>query len=156
MSTDQQSSINPAFAGHVSDKLRELSGDLHGVFDNLREIARGDDPKANGYDRIRAIKVLYDRGCGKVTRNQARTNANGSANGAAPKPEPRPAAAKRPVAQLEQKLDDALGPPQAPAEPDEARRSAPGRAQATWPAGAKPGHSQLHSRPSTGLTVLRT
>ena len=120
MNTAQQSTINPAFAGHVSDKLRELSGDLHGVFDNLREIARGDDPKANGYDRIRAIKILYDRGCGKVTRNQARTNANGSANGAAPKPEPRAAAAKRPVAQLEQKLDDALGPPQAPAEPDEA------------------------------------
>ena len=120
MSTAQQSTINPAFAGHVSDKLRELSGDLHGVFDNLREIARGDDPKANGYDRLRAIKILYDRGCGKVTRNQAQTNANGSANGAAPKPEPRAAAAKRPVAQLEQKLDDALGPPQAPAEPDEA------------------------------------
>ena len=118
MNTAQQSTINPAFAGHVSDKLRELSGDLHGVFDNLREIARGDDPKANGYDRIRAIKILYDRGCGKVTRNQAQTNANGSANGAAPKPEPRAAAAKRPVAQLEQKLDDALGPPQAPAEPE--------------------------------------
>ena len=120
MNTAQQSTINPAFAGHVSDKLRELSGDLHGVFDNLREIARGDDPKANGYDRLRAIKILYDRGCGKVTRNQAQTNANGSANGAAPEPEPRAAAAKRPVAQLEQKLDDALGPPQAPAEPDEA------------------------------------
>ena len=118
MNTAQQSTINPAFAGHVSDKLRELSGDLHGVFDNLREIARGDDPKANGYDRLRAIKILYDRGCGKVTRNQAQTNANGSANGAAPEPEPRAAAAKRPVAQLEQKLDDALGPPQAPAEPE--------------------------------------
>ena len=116
----QTGTINPAFAGHVSDKLRELSGDLHGVFDNLREIARGDDPKANGYDRIRALKILYDRGCGKVTRNQARTNANGSGNGTATDPEPKPAAAKRQVVQLEQKLDDALGPPQAPAEPDEA------------------------------------
>ena len=58
----QTGTINPAFAGHVSDKLRELSGDLHCVFDNLREIARGDDPKANGYDRIRALKILYDRG----------------------------------------------------------------------------------------------
>ena len=118
MNTAQQSSINPAFAGHVSDKLRELSGDLHRVFDNLLEIARGDDPKANGYDRLRATRILYDRGLGKVTRNQARTNASSSANGASPEPKPRAAAAKRPVVQLEQKLDDALGSPQAPAEPE--------------------------------------
>ena len=118
MNTAQQSSINPAFAGHVSDKLRELSGDLHRVFDNLLEIARGDDPKANGYDRLRATRILYDRGLGKVTRNQARTNASSSANGASPEPKPKIAAAKRPVVQLEQKLDDALGSPQAPAEPD--------------------------------------
>ena len=118
MNTAQQSSINPAFAGHVSDKLRELSGDLHRVFDNLLEIARGDDPKANGYDRLRATRILYDRGLGKVTRNQARTNASSNANGASPEPKPKIAAAKRPVAQLEQKLDDALGSPQAPAEPD--------------------------------------
>ena len=118
MNTVQQSTINPAFAGHVSDKLRDLSGDLHRVFDNLLEIARGDDPKANGYDRLRATRILYDRGLGKVTRNQARTNANSNANGASPEPKPKIAAAKRPVAQLEQKLDDALGSPQAPAEPD--------------------------------------
>ena len=118
MNTAQQSSINPAFAGHVSDKLRELSGDLHRVFDNLLEIARGDDPKANGYDRLRATRILYNRGLGKVTRNQARTNAGSNANGASPEPKPKIAAAKRPVAQLEQKLDDALGSPQAPAEPD--------------------------------------
>ena len=96
MNKAQQSSINPAFAGHVSDKLRELSGDLHRVFDNLLEIARGDDPKANGYDRLRATRILYDRGLGKVTRNQARTNANSSANGASPEPKPKIAAAKRP------------------------------------------------------------
>ena len=121
MNTVQQSTINPAFAGHVSDKLRELSGDLHGVFDNLREIARGDDPKANGYDRLRALKILYDRGCGKVTRNQAQT--------LAPKSERPPKSEKsqnhtnhssdnkRQVVRLEQKLDDALGPPQTPAAP---------------------------------------
>ena len=126
MNTAQQSSINPAFAGHVSDKLRELSGDLHRVFDNLLEIARGDDPKANGYDRLRATRILYDRGLGKVTRNQAQTNASSSANGASPEPKPKIAAAKRPVAQLEQKLDDALGSPQAPAEPAEATNSGEG------------------------------
>ena len=72
MQAVQQSSINPAFARHHSDKLREVTEELHRVFDNLLEIARGDTPNSTGYDRLRATRVLYDRGFGKVARNQAR------------------------------------------------------------------------------------
>ena len=119
-SENQQSTVNPAFAAHAAQQLQEATGGIQRVFDNIRQIARGDDPKANAYDRIRAIGILYDRGCGKVTKNTPRPSNNGSK----PKddsPEPKPAAAaesNRPVARLEQKLHDALGPPQAPAQPN--------------------------------------
>ena len=150
----QQSSINPAFATHAAQQLREATDDLHRVFDNLREIAKGDDPKANGYDRLRATRILYDRGFGKVSKNTPHTPAPGSsrpskseesdnhtnhssdnpgpeqsagAAGAPPEPdqEPRPAASDRLVARIEQKLDDALGPPQTPDEPEESTRDIP-------------------------------
>ena len=117
----QTGTINPVFAGYAAQQLQEATGGIDRVFDNLLEIARGNDPDANGYDRLRATKVLYDRGFGKVTKTQPRT----------PKPESeRPTeseesdnptnhissapASNRPVAKLEQKLDDALGPPQTP------------------------------------------
>ena len=77
MNTVRQSSINLAFAAHAAQQLREATDDLHRVFDNLREIARGDDPKANGYDRLRATRVLYDRGFGKVTKNTAPHSSTG-------------------------------------------------------------------------------
>ena len=154
MNKAQQPSINPAFAAHAAQQLREATDDLHRVFDNLREIAKGDDPKANGYDRLRATRILYDRGFGKVTRNTPQTPAPGSsrpskseesnnhtnhssdnpgpeqsagAAGAPPEPdqEPRPAASDRLVARIEQKLDDALGPPQTPDEPEESTRDIP-------------------------------
>ena len=135
----QQPSINPVFAGYAAQQLQEAVGGIQRVFDNLREIARGDDPKANGYDRLRATRVLYDRGIGKVTRNSPRApspvseqdpesedsdnHTNQSSDNSSPevgaglKPA-QPAASNRPVARLEQKLDDALGPPQAPAQPE--------------------------------------
>ena len=122
----QLSTINPVFAGYAAQQL-QATGGIDRVFDNLRKIARGDDPDANGYDRLRATRVLYDRGMGKVTRNTPRTPTQGSER--PPKSEesnnptnhssdtPRTAASNRPVAKLEQKLDDALGPPQAPEQP---------------------------------------
>ena len=73
MNAVQQSSINPAFAGYAASYLREASDDLQRVFDNLLEIAGGDVPDATGYDRIRATRILYDRGFGKVTKNTPRT-----------------------------------------------------------------------------------
>ena len=129
MQVAQQSTINPAFTRRHSDKIREVTGELHRVFDNLLEIARGDTPNSTAYDRLRATRVLYDRGFGKVTRNQARIAAEPrpdgeSDSGASPEgkgacPERSAAESKGPVVRLEQKLDDTLGPPQAPADPDQ-------------------------------------
>ena len=131
MNVAQQSTINPAFARHHSDKLREVTGELHRVYDNLLEIARGDTPNSTSYDRLRATRILYDRGFGKVARNQAHNSGPGSSrlseseesqnhtNHSSDIPEPKTAAAERPVVRLEQKLNDELGPPQAPADPDQ-------------------------------------
>ena len=119
----QTSTINPVFAGYAAQQLQEAVGGIQRVFDNLLEIARGNDPDANTYDRLRATRVLYDRGMGKVTRTQPR----------APTPESESAKSDnqtnhssdiaaestRPVAKLEEKLDETIGPPQAPIRLDE-------------------------------------
>ena len=68
MTTAQQSSINPAFAGYAAKYIREASDDLQRVFDNLLEIAADDVPDATGYDQLRATRILYDRGFGKVNK----------------------------------------------------------------------------------------
>ena len=65
----QTGTINPAFAGYAARYIRDASDDLQRVFDNLLEIAGGDVPDATGYDRIRATRILYDRGFGKVNKN---------------------------------------------------------------------------------------
>ena len=127
MTTEQQSTINPVFAGYAAQQLQEAVGGIQRVFDNLLDIAKGKVPDANGYDRLRATRILYDRGMGKVTRNRPRTPT--------PESEQDPKSAEsdnqtnhssdiaaestRPAAQLEQKIDDALGPPQAPTRLDE-------------------------------------
>ena len=119
-SENQQSTINPVFAAHAAQQLQEATGGIQRVFDNIRQIARGDDPKANAYDRIRATGLLYDRGFGKVTKSTPRTPAQRSER--PPKSEEsgnhtnHSSDNNRPVAKLEQKLHDTLGPPQAPAE----------------------------------------
>ena len=115
---------------------------MHRVFDNLLEIARGDTPNSTGYDRLRATRVLYDRGYGKVTKSQPRTpstesgrsseseESNNQTNHSSDTPseggEPALSAAERSrrVARLEQKLDDELGLPQAPAEPERVENAA--------------------------------
>ena len=123
MNKVQQSSINPVFAGYAAQQLQEATGGIDRVFDNLLEIARGNDPDANGYDRLRATRVLYDRGCGKVTKNTPRTPAQRSERDPESEESNNPTNQSsdnnRPVARLEQKLDDALGPPQAPIRLDE-------------------------------------
>ena len=117
----QQSTINPVFAGYAAQQLQEATGGIQRVFDNLLEIAKGNDPEANGYDRIRATRVLYDRGFGKVTRNQPRTptpeserDSESAESGNQTNHSSDIAASNRPVAMLEEKLDDTLGPPQTP------------------------------------------
>ena len=118
----QTGTINPVFAGYAAQQLQEAVRGIQRVFDNLLDIAWGNDPDANGYDRLRATRVLYDRGVGKVTRKQPRSPTRES------KQDPQSAESgnqtnhssdvaaesTRPVAKLEQKLDEALGPPQTP------------------------------------------
>ena len=150
MNAVQQSSINPAFAGYAAKRLREASDDLQRVFDNLLEIAGGDVPDATGYDQLRATRILYDRGFGKVTKITPRTpspvserdaeseESNNPTNHSSDNPgseqgqtpaldlkdappggEPALSAAQqsRRVSQIEQKLDDLLGPVQSAEQP---------------------------------------
>ena len=119
----QTGTINPVFAGYAAQQLQEAVGGIQRVFDNLLDIARGNDPTANGYDMLRATRILYDRGFGKVTRNRPKMppteseKSGNHTNHSSDIPEPKTAAASnRPAAKLEQKLDDTLGPPQAPAD----------------------------------------
>ena len=139
MTTAQLSTINPAFAGHAAWQLREATDDLQRVFDNLLDIADGNDPTANTYDRLRATRVLYDRGFGKVSRNTPQTPAprsgqsseseesdnhtNHSSDNPSPEPAETPKAQSTAsdglVERIVQKLDDILGPPQSPEQPEE-------------------------------------
>ena len=102
MNVVQQSSINPVFAGHLANQLREDTDDLRRVFDNLLEIAKGEDPTANGYDRLRATRIT-------VQTIPTQSLPKG--------PKPKTAASDRLVFQIEQKLDDILGPSQTPDQP---------------------------------------
>ena len=150
MTTAQLSTINPAFAGYAAKYIRDASDGLQRVFDNLLEIAGGDVPDATGYDRIRATRILYDRGFGKVNKNtpQAPPPAPKSAQPPVPEeppeseestnqtnqgsddPQPEqsgtaaldmkdapPGTATHLVSQIEQNLDDLLGPAQTPEQP---------------------------------------
>ena len=123
----QTATINPVFAGYAARQLQDAVGGIQRVFDNLLEIARGNDPDANTYDRLRATRVLYDRGFGKVTRIQPRTPSppsqgdpeSAESNNQKNHSSDIAAESTRPVAKLEQKLDEALGPPQSPIRLDE-------------------------------------
>ena len=126
----QTGTINPVFAGYAAQQLQEATGGIDRVFDNLRKIAQGrrhptpTDTTASGPPGSSTIEAF-----GKVTKNQARIAAEPrpdgeSDSGASPEgkgacPERSAAESKGPVVRLEQKLDDTLGPPQAPAGPDQ-------------------------------------
>ena len=134
----QTGTINPVFAGHAAQQLKEATDDLQRVFDNLLDIADGNDPTANTYDRLRVTRVLYDRGFGKVSRNTPQTPAprarqpseseesdnhtNHSSDNPSPEPtetpKAQPTTSNGQVERIVQKLDDILGPPQTPDQPD--------------------------------------
>ena len=138
--TTQQPTINPAFAGYAAKYIRDASDDLQRVFDNLLEIAGGDVPDANGYDRLRATRILYDRGFGKVNKNTPKAptprtsqpseseESQNQTNHSSDEPEQNrtaaldmkdapPGTSSYLVSQSEQKLDDLLGPVQFPEGP---------------------------------------
>ena len=73
----QTGTINPVFAGYAAQQLQEAVGGIQRVFDNLLDIARGNDPNANGYDMLRATRILYDRGFGKSHPEPAEDAAHG-------------------------------------------------------------------------------
>ena len=115
----QTGTINPVFAGYAANQLCEATDGIDRVFDNLLDIARGNDPTANGYDMLRATRILYDRGFGKVTRNRPQMpTPQSEKSGNHTNHSSDAAASNRPAAKLEQKLDDTLGPPQAPDKPN--------------------------------------
>ena len=154
MDAAQQSTINPVFAGYAAQQLQEAVGGIQRVFDNLLDIARGNDPSANGYDRIRATGILYDRGCGKVTKKQPHAPSLESSR--SPKSEKsnnqtnHSSDTNRPVARLEQKLHDTLGPPQAPAEPED--EDPPIRLDAVLQCATR--QSSCYNTPTTGRSIL--
>ena len=140
MQAAQPSTINPAFAGYAAHYLREASDDLQRVFDNLLEIAGGEVPDANGYDRLRATRILYDRGFGKVNKNTPKAptprtsqpseseESQNQTNHSSDEPEQDgtaaldmkdapPGTATHLVSQIEEKLDDLLGPVQSAEQP---------------------------------------
>ena len=144
MTTAQLSTINPAFAGYAAKYIRDASDDLQRVFDNLLEIADGDVPDATGYDRLRATRILYDRGFGKVNKNTPQSPPPAPKSNLPPESEESPNQADQGsddpqpeqsrtvaldlknappgsdtnlVSQIEQKLDDLLGPVQAAERP---------------------------------------
>ena len=155
MTTAQQSTINPVFAGHAAQQLREATDDLQRVFDNLFEIADGKDHNANTYDRLRATRVLYDRGFGKVTQEHT-PHAPSLESSRSPKSEKsnnqtnHSSDTNRPVARLEQKLHDTLGPPQAPAEPED--EDPPIRLDAVLQCATR--QSSCYNTPTTGRSIL--
>ena len=144
MTTAQLSTINPAFAGYAAKYIRDASDDLQRVFDNLLDIADGDVPDATGYDRLRATRILYDRGFGKVNKNTPQSPPPAPKSNLPPESEESPNQADQGsddsqpeqsrtvaldlknappgsdtnlVSQIEQKLDDLLGPVQAAERP---------------------------------------
>ncbi len=138
-SQTQTATISPAFAGYAAKYIRDVSDDLQRVFDNLLEIADGDVPDATGYDRLRATRILYDRGFGKVNKSVPQSPAPVPE----PQPEPEPAQSEKSnnhssdepdqsrtealdlknappggttqlISGIQQKLDDILGTAQSP------------------------------------------
>ncbi len=105
-SQTQTASINPAFAGHAAKYIRDVSDDLQRVFDNLLEIADGEVPDANGYDRLRATRILYDRGFGKVNKSTPQTPAPTPAPAPQPEPEPEPAQSEKSQNQTNHSSDE--------------------------------------------------
>ena len=159
----QTGTINPVFAGYAAQQLQEAVGGIQRVFDNLLDIARGNDPTANGYDMLRATRILYDRGFGKVTRNRPKmptpqseksnnhTNHSSDSPQTAANPEGgEPALSEaqrsRRVAKLEQTLDDTLGPPQAPDKPNPSHPELSAAEACPEPVEACPEHSRRGSK----------
>ena len=53
---------------NLAGDIRDATGEIRNVVDRLHDIAQGDFPRANTHNRIRATRILLDRGFGKAPR----------------------------------------------------------------------------------------
>ncbi len=111
--TTQQTPSNPAL--DFANAIREETDNGLELIEILHDIAQGNDPKATANDRITAANILADRGFGKCPRqidpNPAPTPKSDANDVGAIRESPSvPAANPRPVTQIKDSLDQALGP----------------------------------------------
>ncbi len=101
--------------------IRDATTDIRGVIDTLHDIAQGNAPRANTSNRIRATRILLDRGFGKAPRRPC-PNTSPSTNTHRPTPardHPGPVGPSRSggstvsgtLTRLDDSLHDSLGPP---------------------------------------------
>ncbi len=101
--------------------MRTATSDIREVIDRLHDIAQGNAPRANTHNRIRATRILLDRGFGKAPRRACSntdrpTHADHSTP---PRDQNRPVGPSRSggstvsgtVTRLDDSLHDSLGPP---------------------------------------------
>ncbi len=110
--TTQQTPSNPAL--DFADAIREETDNGLELIEILHDIAQGNDQKATANDRIAAATILADRGLGKCPRQTAVTatesaKSDNHKNHSSDNPRP-DAANPRPVTQIKDTLDQALGP----------------------------------------------
>ena len=101
--------------------IRDATTDIRGVIDTLHDIAQGSAPRANTSNRIRATRILLDRGFGKAPRSVC-SNSAPSNHTHRPTPvrdHPGPVGPSRSggstvsgtLTQIDDSLHDSLGPP---------------------------------------------
>ena len=108
--TTQHISPNPArdFANAI---LEETNGALE-LIDILRDIAEGNDEDATTNDRIAANVVLTDRGLGRCPRQSPATNPDHAPERSASEPKDHSGPdSPRLVTQIDESLNQSLGPP---------------------------------------------
>ena len=101
--------------------IRDATTDIRGVIDTLHDIAQGSAPRANTHNRIRATRILLDRGFGKAPRrpcsNTAPSNHNHRPTPARDSTTPvgpshrSGSTVSGTVTRLDDSLHDTLGPP---------------------------------------------
>ena len=106
---------------NLAGDIRDATGEIRNVIDRLHDIAQGDFPRANTHNRIRATRILLDRGFGKAPRrpcsDSAPSNHNHRPTPAKDNPTPvgpshhGGSTVSGTVTQIDDSLHDSLGPP---------------------------------------------
>ena len=106
---------------NLAGDIRDATGEIRSVIDRLHDIAQGDFPRANTHNRIRATRILLDRGFGKAPRrpcpDSTPSNHNHRPTPARDNPTPvgpshhSGSTVSGTVTQIDDSLHDSLGPP---------------------------------------------